>query len=53
MSSKVQVLASVMNQKNQSILKKMNINTDAIIINQIDKTNEKWIIKIEFSMKIA
>lgn len=41
MSSKVQVLASVMNQKNQSILKKMNINTDAIIINQSDKTNEK------------
>ena len=33
---KVEVLGSVMNQRNLSIVKKMNIKTDAILINQSD-----------------
>lgn len=34
---KVQVLASVMNQKPEELVKKMNIGSDAIIINQCDR----------------
>ena len=34
---KIEVLASVMDKKDYEILKKMNINSDAIIINQCDK----------------
>ena len=34
----VQVLASVMNQSDHNILERMNIQTDAIIINQCDQT---------------
>lgn len=41
---KVQVLGSVMNQKNIDIIEKMNINTDAIIINQCDRNDYKKII---------
>lgn len=36
---KLQVLLSTMNQKDISIIKDMNINTEAIIINQCDKFN--------------
>ena len=36
---KIQVLASVMNQEPKKIIKKMNIQTDAIIINQCNENN--------------
>ena len=35
--SRVQVLASVMHQPDDSILEKLNIQSDAIIINQCDR----------------
>ena len=34
---KVQVLASVMNQDMHTIVKQMNLDTDAVIINQCDR----------------
>lgn len=37
----VEVLASVMNQRDESILDKMNINSDAIIVNQCGRTGKK------------
>lgn len=36
----VQVLVSTMHQKDYSLLEKMNINSDAIVINQCDKNSE-------------
>ena len=36
---KVQVLASVMNQENMEIVKRMNIKTEAIIINQCNENS--------------
>lgn len=41
---KVQVLLSTMNQKNFNLLKKMNIQTNTIIINQCNKNSEDKII---------
>lgn len=38
---KVQTLISAMNQKDESLISKMNIQTDAILINQTDKMSEK------------
>ena len=39
---KLQVLISTMNQKDFSLLERMNIQTDAIIINQCDKYEVKF-----------
>ena len=44
MEKKVQVLASVMNQKDFKIIEKMKINTDAILINQSNEIKENIII---------
>ena len=38
---KVQVLASVMNQSMENIAKQMNLDSDAIIINQCDRQQQE------------
>lgn len=40
----LQVLLSTMNQKNFNLVKKMNIQTNTIIINQCDKNSKDKII---------
>ena len=42
---KIQVLLSTMNQKDKKIIEKMNINSDAIIINQCEKNEIETIEK--------
>lgn len=42
---KVEVLASVMNQKDYKIIEKMNINTDAVIINQCKENKISFLNK--------
>ncbi|SHK14437.1 Glycosyl transferase family 2 [Hathewaya proteolytica DSM 3090] len=48
---RLQVLVSTMNQTNYSLVKKMNIQSDAVIVNQCDKNgieefkNDKWPVR--------
>lgn len=39
---KVQLLVATMNQKDDSLIKKMNIQSDAIICNQCDRTSKEY-----------
>ena len=40
---KLQILVSTMNQDDKSLIKRMNIHSDAIIINQTDSfSKETW-----------
>lgn len=43
---KIQVLVATMNQSDHSLLKKMNIQTDAIVANQC---NENFVEQFEFN----
>lgn len=49
---KVTVLVSTMHQKDYSIVERMNIQSDAIIINQCEKNNIVELQKSEYNIKI-
>lgn len=47
----IQVLVSTMNQEGYELIEKMNINSDAIIVNQCDVKSSEYINKNNFKIK--
>ena len=49
---KIEVLVSTMHQKNTDLINKMNLKTDAIIINQTDNTDYNEISLKEYKVRM-